>query len=120
MEMRLVKQASLREILTELDSFTEDDTICVRNGPCWTCESEARVIRIPDFIDASEIGPIADYFLEVSVARGVLEDWSATHGGRSPTIDEICELLIYFAVHDGLSAEQLDPTWHGGAGTGTA
>jgi hypothetical protein len=107
MEILAVKQSSLREILSDLDSLTAEDTICAEDAPNWTCESRARVLRIPELADSEQVGPIADYFLESSIVKDALEGWSAVHGGRRPTIDEICDLLIYFAKHDGFSAEQL-------------
>jgi hypothetical protein len=40
------------------------------------------------------------YLLEVSLAREVLEVWTAWRDGRRPTISEACEAIIYYASND--------------------
>jgi hypothetical protein len=100
MGKELLKRDSLRGIIAEIGSFTDEDTICAEDKPNWTAESLAYVIRIPKYTDLRSVGPIRDYFLEVFVARDVLEDWSALRHGRQPTIDEMCAALIYYALND--------------------
>ncbi len=108
MQVQVVNRGTLREIISRIDSFTDEYWICAENGPHWTCDSAAWVIRIPDFTDLRAIGPIPDYFLEIPTAREVLSDWLAPRPDRDPTVDEMCDVLIYFATHDGLSEKHLE------------
>jgi hypothetical protein len=98
---RVLDQMSLRGVAARIDALTDEDVICARKEGGWTPESDAYVVRIPEFTDLTKLGPIPDYFLEVFIAREVLENWSVLRGGRKPDVDEICEALIYFATHDG-------------------
>ena len=100
MGTELLMRGSLREILGQIGSLTDEAFICAGGKPNWTGESPAYVIRIPEFADLRLLGPMPDYFLEVFVARDVLEGWSHMRGGRRPTLEEICEGLIYYALHD--------------------
>jgi hypothetical protein len=97
----ILKRGPLREIIAQIGSLTDEDWICAEGGPNWTAQSPAYVIRIAEFVDLRMIGPIPDYFLEVFTAREVLDNWSALRNGRPPTVDEMTEALIYYAVHDG-------------------
>ena len=97
---QILRHGSLREIIGQIASLTEEDFICAGGKPNWTVDSPAHVIRIPKFTDLGIIGPIPEYFLEVFVARQVIADWSALRRGRQPSTDEMCEALIYYARHD--------------------
>ena len=105
----ILKRGSLREVVAQFDSLTNEDWICAEGKPHWTPDSPAYVIRIPEYSDLQALGPIRDYFLEVFVARDVLEDWSELRGSRRPTIDEMCEALIYYAKHDAQIPLDLRP-----------
>jgi len=96
----ILARRPLRNVVADLGSLTDEDFICAENGPSWTPDSPAYVIRIPQYADLREIGPVPDYFLEVFVARDVLQNWSALRQGRHPTIEEMCEALIYYAKYD--------------------
>ena len=91
----VLKHGSLREIVSQISSFTDKDFICANGRPNWTADSSAWVVKIPQYTDLRSIGAMPDYFLEVFTAREVLEGWSTLRGGRCPTLDETCEARIY-------------------------
>lgn len=40
------------------------------------------------------------YLLEVDVAREVVAVWIAWRDNRRPTLDDMCQAIIYYAQHD--------------------
>lgn len=96
---QIVKLVKLVERLAELDG---EDTIYAY-GP-WTEDSAAMVARedqdrkpfgIP--LEAAEAGMM--YFLEVFIAREVVEDWTASLDEK-PTLTATCRRLIEYAIYD--------------------
>lgn len=89
---------TLRELLSDIDTLSDDDTIFAR--PPWTAGSPARLVRPlePDLewpADATEGG--FTYFLEVHVAREVL-DWFRSH--PETPLEERVERVIHYAQLD--------------------
>ncbi|WP_316214991.1 hypothetical protein [Bradyrhizobium sp. SZCCHNR2035] len=86
----------LLDAISDLSNLNDNDTIFARKP--WTHQSEAcvapldRESRVPEAI--KKLG--LDYFLEVSVANEIL----AVFGERTPTIDEVCELILFYAEND--------------------
>ena len=96
---QIVKLVKLVERLAELDG---EDTIYACEP--WTEDSAAMVARedqdrkpfgIP--LEAAEAGMM--YFLEVFIAREVVEDWIAALG-KKPTLSATCRRLIEYATYD--------------------
>ena len=87
---------TLEEIISNLDSIDDSLTICVARTPIWTKNSEAELhpsnLAVKDF-------PLP-YFLEISVAKEVLEAWSFARDGRLPSLEQKCEAIIYYAEND--------------------
>jgi hypothetical protein len=100
MGKQFLNHGTLREVISKLESLTEEDYICAIDKPNWTENSAAYVLRIPEFTDLRTVGQISDYFLEVFTAHDAMDDWSALRLGRKPSLDETVEALIYFAKHD--------------------
>lgn len=90
----------LRDIIARLEKLNDDDVICVEGRPSWTSASPAYLVHVPLDLPPEDRRPIQDYFLEVFVARDVLEGWSLMRDGRQPSLDESCEALIYYALND--------------------
>jgi hypothetical protein len=88
--------AKLIDIVANLGSYDAELTIYAAKP--WTCDTEVVVAREPARgglpPEAESRG--AEYFIEVSVAKELLEDWTATEGARS-TERERCERLIHYA-----------------------
>jgi hypothetical protein len=82
--------------IDQLDTLDEDSTIFVRRP--WSAVAEARVSpldedsRVPAAVKEGGF----EYFLEVHVAREVLEDCDS----RSLTREERIRLLLYYAEND--------------------
>ena len=86
----------LKDVMRELPSLDDGLTICAREP--WTGDSEMTLVRVdsmsklPDWIVSSGL----KYFLEVSVAREILEIPEA----QSLRDTEKLRLLIYYASND--------------------
>jgi hypothetical protein len=89
----------LHDVISRIDELDEDDTIFLR--PPWTEDSPAMVAFESDDgglpAEAEEHG--LGYFVEVAIAREILEDWEATRP-TPPTVSERCARLIQYAVTD--------------------
>jgi hypothetical protein len=90
---------TLADVLGSLDSFDAEDTIYAAEP--WGKESKAIVTReldtggVPEEAQAQGM----KYFLEIFIARELLEDWKPTLA-KEPTRDIICERLIHYAIYD--------------------
>lgn len=89
----------LEEVLLNLGNFDQEATIFATEP--WTRRSDAVVdfplgdLSLPE----SAIAAGAEYFLEVSIALECLNGWSRQLK-HTPTSDEICDRLIYYARYD--------------------
>jgi|SRR5579883_591200 len=99
---KIVKLIQLVERLDELD---EEEIIFAREP--WTEDSDAIVVLDPDS-DAEpvpyQIPPEAaaagmTYFLEVFIAREVVEGWTASLDEK-PTLAATCRRVIEYAIND--------------------
>jgi hypothetical protein len=103
---------TLFEVVDRLDDLDEtNDLLTIYAVEPWRPESEAVVADQPEDGNTSVTfkaasGADASYFLEVFVAKEFLRDWRA--GGyrpslpenRSSSLEEDCERLILYAIHD--------------------
>jgi hypothetical protein len=89
----------IEEVLLNLGSFDQEATIFATEP--WTRRSDAVVDFPPDdhSLPESAIAAGADYFLEVSIALECLNGW-IRHLKYTPSSDEICDRLIYYARYD--------------------
>ena len=84
---------SLADVLHQLGSFDDDDTIFVASVPA-TAETLAFVAR-----EGSEPrGSL--YLLEVYLAREVLDVWRDWRGRREPTRQDAVDAVVYYAEND--------------------
>jgi hypothetical protein len=90
------------EVAKNLDAWNEDSTICARRP--WTAESETVVVvQLPDGGIPSEVKKGGfEYFLEVAVAKEVLEG----DRRRTLTVEQKLYYLIYYAENDAFPDEQ--------------
>jgi hypothetical protein len=95
---QIVKLIKLVERLAELD---DEDTIYACEP--WTEDSDAMVAPDPEPdpngtpLEAAEAG--MKYFLEVFIAREVVEGWIASLDEK-PTLAAICQRVIEYAIND--------------------
>src|SRR5438874_2936563 len=89
----------LLDVIRDLDSFEQEAIICA--GKPWTENSPAIVVAegrprgIPT--EARRLG--MDYFLEIFIARELLEDWTRTLD-TEPTLQAKCARVIRYAITD--------------------
>ncbi|WP_328414924.1 hypothetical protein OG470_21685 [Micromonospora sp. NBC_00389] len=81
----------LIDLVERLDQLPDEATIYA--GRPWSPEARAEAV-----VDDENQRP--DYLLEVSLAREVLEVWSAWRGGRTPSPAEACAAVIHYAEWD--------------------
>jgi hypothetical protein len=84
----------LETVVDQLQSLDEDATILARRP--WSASSEAKVSSAGDVSRADAKKSGFEYFLEVHVAREVLE----VFGPRKANRDEKLRLLLHYAEHD--------------------
>jgi hypothetical protein len=41
-----------------------------------------------------------EYLLEVFIAKEILEVWREWHNGQTPSEPQMCDAIIYYAMHD--------------------
>ena len=95
------KKAKLIQLVERLDELDDEDTIYACEP--WTQNSEAMVAPDPESDpdgtppEATEAG--MTYFLEVFIAREVVEGWTASLDEK-PTLAETCQRVIEYAIND--------------------
>jgi hypothetical protein len=82
--------------------FDRELTIYASKDPNWRPESEVILVLDPDdrILPITINGVEFDYLLEPSIAKEVLEVWQEWHGGKTPSPEEMCEAVIYYAERD--------------------
>ena len=87
---------TLRDVVRELATFDENADIYAREP--WTANSQA-VVVLGDVECERAIEHGLMGFLEIRMARELLEDWIQDLPER-PSLDEQCARLIYYARFD--------------------
>jgi hypothetical protein len=98
----------LHEVIESIESLPEDATIFAEriNGE-FLSESEAALYELTDEEMTRPIKEVAairapgkDYFLEVFVAKEVIEGWQDYRGGNDVTVSKLTEVVIFYAEND--------------------
>ena len=63
--------------------------------PPWSAESESYVVA-----DETEAPDGTTYLLEVGVAAEAITVWSQWREGRSPSPEDACAAVLYYATND--------------------
>ena len=91
---------TLRKIISDLSTLSDDLVIYATKQDTWQVDARAMLVRDED---ASAIGELMEdlaYFLEVDIAKEVIEVWSDWRDGRIPTEEERLDAVSYYASHD--------------------
>jgi hypothetical protein len=94
--------ATIRDLVQRLEDLDEGDRFEV--GPAlfarrpWQPDSQAVVLR-EDWLESRQ-RPGFHLLLDVSIAREVLEVWSAWRDGQVPDADEAAAAVIHYAEND--------------------
>lgn len=103
--------ATLAELLADLDSLDDDEdaTIFTAIAPYASFDTLAVVVRpahdgtVP--AEAAGMG----YFLEVSIAKEVASVWRNWRPGRHPTVRQLVEAIVHYAVNDAYLPVETQP-----------
>jgi hypothetical protein len=91
---------TLREVVNDLEQFSDEMVIFAEKGITWQVDSPAVLVESSDMDSIDTHWEKLTYFLEVSIAKEVLEVWSKWREGREPTEEQRIEALIYYADND--------------------
>lgn len=86
----------LKEILQDLERLAENLTIYAQKKPEWSADSESIAVFGYEEIRLGEF----EYLLEIETVKEVIEVWRKWRDGRKPSVEEICEAVIYYAEYD--------------------
>ena len=106
----------LRDAIANLDSLPEAATLFAeRIDGRFRAESSALVhelteqeIQLPIREVAAKMTPGLDYFLEVHIAREIIEGLKANHIAVTPSVEQSIECIIYYAENDAYPASFFD------------
>jgi hypothetical protein len=90
----------LAELLDDLDTLGDDLTIYAEADPDWDASSLAIASQEPENGSLPAVAAGMKYFLEVAIAKDVLQVWREWRDGQEPTMQEKCEAVIYYALND--------------------
>lgn len=92
---------TLAELSRKIETLDDDLIIYAEANPAWSGNSAATVG--PSNVDIEQLTKFKGmpYFLEVWLAKEVLEVWQDWRNGQVPTEQEALEALIYYATFDG-------------------
>lgn len=95
---------NLREIINQVEVLSEDLVIFARRNGDWKLDAPAALILSADMksigVDLEDLV----YFLEVSIAKEVLDVWQNWRDGRTPNENERIEALFYYVDNDAYLA----------------
>lgn len=95
--MNVVQFMTLRDLVMKVAGLDGHLDIYGTAGDGWQFDNPARLVPRSDEIDI-RFGEL-DYFLEVEIARAVLETWREWRGSGEPSEAERIEALIHYAYH---------------------
>ena len=95
-EIPMVLVMTLEEIIKNLDHIDRSLTIYAERSPEWSRSSRAELRPAKERPGESRY----PYFLEIYVAKTVLQAWSFVRDGQEPNLGQKCEAIIYYAEND--------------------
>jgi len=96
------REMNLREAIKDLAELPREATIYVAEGTTLTGAVPVLLVG-----RGAKAPPGWRYFLEVLIAREVLEVWSSWHNDRMPSPEEADEAIIYYAENDAYIYDDL-------------
>ena len=94
---------TLREIINELDSFSEDLVIFATRDTTWQPDMPAALVLDSDTDLIGVQLEDLSYFLEVEIAKEVVQVWREWNHGE-PAESQKIDALIYYADNDAYIA----------------
>lgn len=99
MAIQIGESKTLQDIVKDLDTIAADLVIYVTSPRDWTGATVASLLFHPAGQYPMQIG-ILTYFLEVSIAREVVDVWKKWHNNPYPTLEEQINAIIHYANKD--------------------
>jgi len=93
---------TLGSLLEQLEHLNDEDTLYARQP--WNNASDASVAEEGGEAAKEALAAGLEYFLEVSLARDVLQTWSSWRGNQIPTPTQACDAIVHYATHDAYLA----------------
>lgn len=91
---------TLIEIIQILDKLDDNSIIYITSGISVSPDTEATIGRLDEYVENEKPPEGLEYFLEVPIAKEVLEVWSEWIHGKIPEKSEKYEAVIYYVEHD--------------------
>jgi hypothetical protein len=91
---------TLAELISDLENLDDDLTVYIAADSEWNASSVAVVCLEPEDGSLPPDASGMEYFLEVYLAKQVLDIWQKWREGRPPTLQKKCEAIIYYAKND--------------------
>ena len=91
---------TLREIIKDLARLNNDLVIFATKNEKWQIDMAAALILESDMDALGIRAENLTYFLEVEVAKSVVDVWRKWHDGKEPDETQRLEALTYYADND--------------------
>lgn len=90
---------TLSKLLEKLDDFDDNSTIYAEKNPKWSADSRAAIYLQTENGEITDAAKDLSYFLEVYIAKEVIELWK-DRCRRNPSTEDKCHAVIYYAEND--------------------
>lgn len=91
---------NLREIVEQLDTFQEEETIYIAQSDPVHANTEAAVGFEDDYGSPPACASGMRYLLEVRLAQDVVRVWSEWRDNVLPSAEDKVTAIVYYAEHD--------------------
>lgn len=85
-------------ILDNLQDYDEELVIMTKNNQDITKDTFVILVKQDEINEYKEKG--YNYFLELFLAREIIDVWSKWRNNKKPTLDEKIKAIIYYSIND--------------------
>jgi len=89
-----------RDVVQRLDAYRDELVIYAAARPSWQLDSRALVVLEPADESHPRLATGLTYLMQVARAKEVVAVWRRCRPGTVPTIDDLCDAILYYARHD--------------------
>jgi hypothetical protein len=90
----------LIDLISNLDRLDDDQMIFIVSNEPIREETKAVTDSIQKNVEAGEIPTGMKYFLEVPLAKEVVEVWVDRRNGKKPSLDKKFQAIVYYVTKD--------------------
>jgi hypothetical protein len=91
---------TLGELVEKIEDLDDSFTIYAEGGPNWNKDSKAVAVYEPDDGSLPPEAKGMRYFLEVSIAKDVINVWKQWRNGKNPSTIDKLKAIIHYAKND--------------------